>query len=50
MEVGQILTSVFDANQGVRQGFTIIPTLVMVFISDMPGILDKDENDSAMIA
>ena len=49
VKIGQTLSSVFDANQGVRQGCILSPILFNIFISDLPEILDKYENDPAMI-
>jgi hypothetical protein len=49
VKIGQTLSSVFDANQGVRQGCILSPILFNIFISDLPEILDKAENEPAMI-
>ena len=49
VKIGQTLSSAFDANQGVRQGCILSPILFNIFISDLPEILDKDENEPAKI-
>ena len=49
VKIGKTLSSAFDTNQGVRQGCILSPILFNIFISDLPEILDKDENEPAKI-